>query len=193
MTGFGVLVDEFDSMMFVVAQDLKLQVEFNGAVVAQYRLIGYNNRRLEDEDFNNDRKDAGDVGAGHSVTAFYELVLAGNAAPANVDDLKYSNTTNTGGAEYMTVKVRYKQPGAADSVLAEYAVSPSAYTGSPSQDFGFASAVAEFGLILTDSDYRGASSLKTVLERSRSCRGEDPYGLRAEFGELVDLYRGIYA
>lgn len=185
-----VLVDEFDSTMFVVAKDLKLQVEFNGAVVQEYRLLGYNNRRLENEDFEDDKKDAGDVGAGHSVTAFYELVLADGAGQDGTA-LKYQTVTTTGSEDFMTVKVRYKQPAGDESILAEYPVAASAFTTRPSRDFQFASAVAEFGLILTDSDYRGQSSAKSVLERAENSLGSDPYGLRQEFCDLVDIYRGI--
>lgn len=185
-----VLVDEFGSTMFVVAKDLKLQVEFNGAVVREYRLLGYNNRRLENEDFEDDKKDAGDVGAGHSVTAFYELVLADGAGQDGTA-LKYQTVTTTGSEDFMTVKVRYKQPAGDESILAEYPVAASAFTTRPSRDFQFASAVAEFGLILTDSDYRGQSSAKSVLERAENSLGRDPYGLRREFCDLVDIYRGI--
>lgn len=184
-----VLVDEFDSTMFVVAKDLKLQVEFNGAVVKEYRLIGYNNRRLENEDFEDDKKDAGDVGAGHSVTAFYELVLADGEEDGG--GMKYQTVTTTGSSDFMTVKVRYKQPDGDESILAEYPVAMSAFTTRPSRDFRFASSVVEFGLILTDSDYRGGASTKSVLERAENSLGKDPYGLRQEFCELVDIYRDI--
>ena len=186
-----VLVDEFDSTMFVIAKDLKLQVEFNGAVVSQYRLIGYNNRRLEDEDFNDDRKDAGDVGAGHSVTAFYELVLVGTEGPASVDGLKYRDVQELGSDDFMTVKVRYKLPNGEESRLVEAPVVASAYTAKASRDFSFASSVVEFGLILTDSDYRGTGSVKNVLERAAASRGADPYGLREEFVDLVAIYRDM--
>ncbi|WP_369371347.1 von Willebrand factor type A domain-containing protein [Promicromonospora sp. Populi] len=185
-----VLVDEFDSTMFVVAKDLKLQVELNPAAVRSYRLIGYDNRRLADEDFDDDTKDAGDVGAGHSVTAFYELIPVG--APADED--------------FMTVHVRYKAPGdggetgrvgatddgeATASTEAAFAVGPDAFTPTPSADFAFASAVAELGLIATESEYQGAASLDAVRERAWSARGADPYGLRAEFVDLVDAYRAL--
>jgi len=184
-----VLVDEFNSTMFVVAQDLKLQVAFNGAVVKQYRLIGYNNRRLENEDFNNDAKDAGDVGAGHSVTAFYELVL-GNSNEA-ADDNPYSKTTYGSSTDFFTVSVRYKAPGANESTLVEHPVGPNAYTTRPSIDFRFAAAVTEFGLILTDSQYQGQASLASVRELASASIGEDPYGLRAEFLELVERYTSV--
>jgi len=184
-----VLVDEFNSTMFVVAQDLKLQVVFNGAVVRQYRLIGYDNRRLENEDFSNDAKDAGDVGAGHSVTAFYELVLGDGTTKA--DDNPYSTTTYGSSTDFFTVSVRYKAPGATESTLVQHPVGSNAYTTRPSIDFRFAAAVTEFGLILIDSQYQGQASLAGVHELASASIGDDPYGLRAEFIELVDKYTSV--
>ena len=181
-----VLVDEFDSTMFVVAQDLKLQVEFNPATVTRYRLIGYDNRRLENEDFANDTKDAGDVGAGHSVTAFYELVPADGEPGSST--LKYSDTTYGTSSDLFTVAVRYKDPGAQESTLVETPVGPERYTATPSADFRFASAVTEFGLIVTGSAYKGEASLNSVRDRASKALGEDPYGLRAEFVSLVKQY-----
>lgn len=185
-----VLVDEFDSTMFVIAKDLKFQVEFNGSVVSEYRLVGYNNRRLKDEDFNNDKKDAGDVGAGHSVTAFYELVPVGGRSGAGVDELKYQTSTVqlSDSTDFMTVKVRYKQPTGEESKLVEKEVGETMYTDVPSQDFQFASSVAEFGLILTDSQYQANSSLQSVQDRASQNLGSDPYGLRNEFVGLVEQY-----
>ncbi|MEU4362721.1 VWA domain-containing protein [Promicromonospora sp. NPDC023987] len=176
-----VLVDEFGSTMFVVAKDLKLQVELNPATVGAYRLIGYDNRRLADEDFEDDTKDAGDVGAGHSVTAFYELVPAGTAPDGTSDD-------------FMTVHVRYKAPEGTDpasSTEAEFPVGADAFTTAPSTDFAFASAVVELGLIATRSEYRAGASLDAVRERAAGSLGADPYELRAEFVDLVEAYRGL--
>ncbi|MGW2093310.1 vWA domain-containing protein [Promicromonospora sukumoe] len=173
-----VLVDEFGSTMFVVAQDLKLQVELNPAVVGSYRLIGYDNRRLADEDFDDDTKDAGDVGAGHSVTAFYELVPAGGGA----DD------------DFMTVHVRYKAPAdgvSAASTEVAFPVGAGAFTTAPSADFEFASAVAELGLVATGSEYRAQANLDAVRLRAAGALGSDPYGLRAEFVDLVEAYRAL--
>ena len=181
-----VLVNQFDSTMFVVAQDLKLQVEFNGATVQQYRLIGYDNRRLENEDFSNDAKDAGDVGAGHSVTAFYELVPA-SGTPA-VDKSKYRTTTTGTSSDYFTVSVRYKTPGENTSKLVETPVTKDAWTATPSADFRFGSAVTEFGLILIDSQYKQHASLADVLRIGAGAQGEDPFELRHEFLTLVDAY-----
>lgn len=192
-----VLVDEFGSTMFVVAKDLKLQVELNPAVVGSYRLIGYDNRRLEDEDFADDTKDAGDVGAGHSVTAFYELVPVGSDDDGGSDaggELKYSDQEVGTSDDFMTVHVRYKEPdgGAqATSAEVEFPVGADAFTSTPSADFAFASAVAELGLIATESEYRGEASLDGVIERASGALGDDPYGLRAEFLDLVDAYGAL--
>lgn len=181
-----VLVDELDSTLYTIAKDLKLQVEFNPEQVAQYRLIGYNNRRLANEDFNDDEKDAGDVGAGHSVTAFYELVPAGNEG--GDEDLIYQQASSAGSSDYMNIKIRYKMPNQSESRLMEQRVKADARKTQPSQEFGFASAVAEFGLILADSQYKAGSNVDSVGKRAAACRGEDPYGLRAEFLELVNGY-----
>jgi len=181
-----VLVDEFDATMFVVAQDLKLQVEFNPTTVQQYRLIGYDGRRLENEDFADDAKDAGDVGAGHAVSAFYELIPA-NGEPGS-GNLKYQATQPGSSTDYFTVAVRYKQPGAATSTEVLFPVGADTHQASPSTDFAFAAAVAEFGLILTDSHYRAEASLTNVLQRANEALGQDYYGLRQEFVELVGQY-----
>jgi Ca-activated chloride channel family protein len=193
-----VLVDEFGSTMFVVAKDLKLQVELNPATVASYRLIGYDNRRLEDEEFDDDTKDAGDVGAGHAVTAFYELVPAdagpGTDPGSDGGDLKYSEREVGSSDDFMTVHVRYKAPEGDDpgtSTEVELPVGADAFTSAPTADFAFASAVAELGLIATASEYRADASLDAVRERASSALGRDPYGLRAEFVDLVDAYRRV--
>ena len=192
-----VLVDEFGSTMFVVAKDLKLQVELNPAAVGSYRLIGYDNRRLADEDFDDDAKDAGDVGAGHSVTAFYELVPAGSHGSddgGGSDDLKYSDQEVGTSDDFMTVHVRYKAPDGdrpAASTEVEFPVGADAFTPAPTVDFAFASAVAELGLIATRSEYRAGASLEAVTERASGALGEDPYGLRAEFVDLVGTYREV--
>lgn len=196
-----VLVDEFGSTMFVVAKDLKLQVELNPATVASYRLIGYDNRRLADEEFDNDTKDAGDVGAGHSVTAFYELVPVGGAldggAPgdgAEGDNLRYSDRKVGTSDDFMTVHVRYKAPGSAEPAVStevEFPVGANAFTSAPTADFVFASAVTELGLIVTTSEYRAEASLESVRDRASTALGEDPYELRSEFVDLVDEYRAL--
>jgi Ca-activated chloride channel family protein len=184
-----VLVDEFDATMFVVAQDLKVQVEFNGARVAQYRLIGYNNRRLDNQDFADDTKDAGDVGAGHAVTAFYELVAPED--PPVAEQRTYGQTTWGDSDDYFTVAVRYKQPGQDQSTLVQTPVPAQAYTTRASTDFQFAAAVVEFGLIVTDSAYQGQSCLECVQQRAAEAVGEDPYGLRHEFVRLAQAFERL--
>ncbi|MGY4643974.1 vWA domain-containing protein [Cellulomonas sp. URHB0016] len=180
-----VLVDEFDSTMFVVAQDLKVQVEFNPATVARYRLLGYDNRRLAEQEFDDDAKDAGDVGAGHEVTAFYELVPAGGRAR---DDLDYQDVDEGRSSDFLTVHVRYKRPGADSSTEVAFPARADAYTTEPTSDFRFASAVAEFGLAATRSPDAEDADAGRARERARAALGVDPYGLRSEFVGLVDRY-----
>lgn len=185
-----VLVDEFDSTMFVVAQDLKVQVELNPATVARYRLLGYDNRRLEDEEFDDDTKDAGDVGAGHAVTAFYEIVPA-DGEPA--DDLDYQDVETGRSDDFLTVHVRYKQPGSAESTEVVFPVRADAYTARPTSDFRFASAVVEFGLTVAGSEHAEDADARRARERAEAALGEDPYGLRSEFVGLIDTYLEIDA
>ncbi len=184
-----VLVDEFDSTMSVVAQDLKVQVELNPATVSRYRLLGYDNRRLEDEEFDDDTKDAGDVGAGHAVTAFYELVPAGDG-PAD-DGLDYQDVDAGHSDDFLTVHVRYKRPGASESTEVVFPAGADTYTTHPSADFRFASAVAEFGLVASGSRNADGASPARARERAEAALGEDPYGLRSEFVTLIDAYEEI--
>ncbi|MBO3101918.1 vWA domain-containing protein [Cellulomonas fengjieae] len=184
-----VLVDEFDSTMFVVAQDLKVQVEFNPATVAEYRLLGYDNRRLEDEEFTDDTKDAGDVGAGHAVTAFYELVPA--RGDVQDDGLDYQDVDAGHSSDFLTVHVRYKDPGAATSAEVVVPARAGAYTSRPTSDFRFASAVVEFGLAVTGSLHAEGADPGRARERAEAALGEDPYGLRSEFVTLVDTYQRL--
>jgi Ca-activated chloride channel homolog len=179
-----------------VAKDVKLQVEFNPATVASYRLIGYENRVLADADFNDDAKDAGDMGAGHSVTALYEVVPAGTGTPARaVDPLKYQEprrvAAGASGGELMTVKLRYKQPEGGASRLLSVAVKDGA--AADSADIRFAAAVASFGMVLRDSEHKGSATFASVLELARAGQGEDPGGLRAEFVTLVESARTLAA
>lgn len=193
--GRKVLVDELGSTIFTIAKDVKLQVEFNPAEVRAYRLIGYENRALAAQDFNDDRKDAGEVGAGHTVTAFYEVVPTQSAVyPLNgVDQLKYQDrpsglfTPN----DLLTVKLRYKEPNGQDSKLIKKAVHRKEITNQSSADFQFGSAVAEFGLLLRGSAYRANASYDHVLMRARSFQGADKYGRKEEFAGLVEKARGL--
>jgi Ca-activated chloride channel family protein len=157
------LVQELGATLFTVAKDVKVQVEFNPATVGAYRLIGYENRLLRAEDFNNDAKDAGELGAGHSVTALYEIVPPGGEVPnAKVDPLKYqSRVTSAGGTELATVKVRYKEPQGDTSKLMAHAVSTSAEEV-PSHNFRLASSVAQFGMLLRDSAYKGNATFESI-------------------------------
>lgn len=191
------LVDQMLGTLVAVAKDVKIQVEFNPARVAGYRLVGYENRMLRKEDFNNDRIDAGDVGAGHTVTAFYELVPAGQMVPGSVDvdPLKYQPDapgTSAAGAEQrdtgelLTAKLRYKQPDGEVSTRMEFTLSASRLDlSAPTRDFRFASAVAAFGLILRDSPHRGAFTYADVLALAESDIGDDPGGYRREFLGLL--------
>lgn len=187
-----VLVDEFDSTMFVLAKDVKFQVEFNPGVVAEYRLIGYNNRRLENKDFDDDTKDAGDIGSGHSVTALYELVLVDSVDGI---ELKYQDAPKTtdGSEDYFTVKLRYKLINDDESRLTEHVAGKESFTMTPSTDFEFASSVAEFGHIVTNSEYKANASLNSVITRASDSMGNDEYGLRAEFVEdIVKQYESLF-
>ena len=190
-----VLVEEIGGTLLAVASDVKLQVEFNPARVRGYRLIGYENRLLAAEDFNDDRKDAGELGAGHSVTALYEIVPVeahSDVELRGVDSLRYQTPGAprvSGGSELAFVKLRYKRPGSANSVLMEHAVADRATnTGA---DFTFAAAVASWGMILRDSPHRGSATLTTVLALARDGQGRDRGGYRAGFIELVEATRTL--
>jgi Ca-activated chloride channel family protein len=191
-----VLVDEMAGTLLTVAKDVKLQVEFNPRRVGSYRLIGYENRMLRKEDFNDDTKDAGEIGAGHSVTALYEIVpLHDDSDRGDVYPLRYQSSPRDSYKspdrelmELMYVKLRYKQPDAAASRMLEHAVMmPSRYRASA--DFRFAAAVAAFGMILRESEYRGHATLDGVLELARESLGDDESGHRAGFVKLVEQVR----
>jgi Ca-activated chloride channel family protein len=172
----------------VVAKDVKLQVEFNPARVAAYRLIGYENRLLKAEDFKDDARDAGDMGSGHTVTAFYEVVPVGvSISLPEPDGLKYQEVKPKENAtrEWLTVRMRYKEPEGAVSRELSSALPEGAGADPMSEDFRFAAAVVEFGQLLRDSPYKGSASLTTVLERAERSATFDPNGHRAEFIQLV--------
>ncbi len=192
-----VLVDEVGATLVTVAKDVKLQVEFNPATVEAYRLIGYENRLLADEDFNDDKKDAGELGAGHTVTALYEVVPVGAGdGLTDVDKLKYQENVETsearGSGEVLTVKVRYKHPEAAESQLLSRPVPfEDAEMASASEDFRFAAAVAEFGMLLRDSPHKAEANYEQVLELadgSAAAQSDDP---RFEFLYLVRTARRL--
>lgn len=176
--------------LFTIAKDVKIQVEFNPALVAGYRLIGYENRLLADRDFNDDKKDAGEIGAGHSVTALYEVVPAGEKVEnPGVDELKYSKTERSVtkfDRELMTVKLRYKEPNADESKLLSVGVlDKNNSIEAASENLRFASAVAEFGLILRDSRYKGTADFGNINNLLRNSVGDDLKNYRGEFVELV--------
>lgn len=188
-----VLIAEAGATLVTVAKDVKLQVEFNPRFASAYRLVGYENRMLRKEDFNNDLKDAGEMGAGHTVTALYEIVPVGAPMPnGGVDPLKYqkpveppARTIATNSTELMNIKLRYKTPEGSSSKLLEFPVRESGQR--MTANLGFAAAVAEFGLLLRRSDFRGEATWEQVLSLAREHRGADPDGYRAEFARLIDL------
>ena len=194
-----VLVEEMGGTLLTLAKDVKLQIEFNPARVAGYRLIGYENRLLADEDFNDDTKDAGELGAGHTVTALYEVVPAGVGMPGgSVDPLRYQDqpdppepaiAPSAFADEMMYVKVRYKDPDGDRSTLLQQPVFDRIDT--PSADFRFAAAVAGFGMLLRDSEYAGALTLDDIVSLAEEGRGDDPRGYRGEFIRLVETARDI--
>jgi Ca-activated chloride channel family protein len=183
-----VMMNEFGGTLFTVAKDVKLQLEFNPAEVKGYRLLGYESRKLAAKDFNDDKKDAGEIGSGHTMTAFYEIVPAGSDEKiADVDPLKYQKRTESGRGEVCTVKLRWKKPDGDTSLLKEIPISEAQITSkTPSEDFRFASAVAEFALLASDSKFKGGASFDKILDRARHAKGEDLEGYRAEFIRLVE-------
>lgn len=197
-----VLVEEMGGTLVTIAKDVKLQVEFNPAQVEGYRLIGYENRVLRAEDFNNDQKDAGDMGSGHTVTALFEVVpRGGEVAGSTVDPLRYQaraaadealGAASAKANEMLNVKIRYKDPDATESKLLEVPlVDQRRGFSAASQDFRFAAAVASFGMILRDSPYKGSASFDSVLEIAEQSKGSDRNGYRSEFVMLVRQARAI--
>lgn len=191
------LVEQMGGTLLTIAKDVKLQVEFNPAQVGAYRLIGYENRLLRAEDFNDDRKDAGEIGAGHTVTALYEIVPAGKPveSPA-VDPLKYQKpaepTTAATSGELLTLSIRYKVPDGDQSVRLQFALRDEGRPfGAASADFKFAAAVAQFAMLLRNSAYRGNATYDAVLETAREALGADPHGYRTAFLEMVAKAKAI--
>ena len=193
-----VLVHELGGTLYTVAKDVKIQVEWNPARVLAYRLIGYENRLLRNEDFADDKKDAGEVGSGHSVTALYEVLPVGATPDVEIrmpDSLRYQRRPTITGESTMSpellfVKVRYKQPDGDTSRLLSQPVL-AADNRQPSVDFRFQAAVAEFGLLLRHSDFRAKADLGHVIAAARDALGKDDGGYRAEFVRLAEAVRGI--
>lgn len=195
-----VLVREFGGTLFTIAKDVKFQIEFNPSRVQSYRLVGYENRLLNDEDFNDDTKDAGEMGSGHFVTALYELVPTGTFERVpSIDPLKYQapkRITERDESdlyeEYLTIKLRYKKPDGVTSMLMEKAVK--GYLNEiedASANLRFAAAVSEFGMILRNSEFKGSSTLEEAARLARSARGEDEEGYRSEFIRLIETAKGM--
>lgn len=188
-----VFVDDMRGTLFTIAKDVKIQVEFNPAKVKAYRLIGYENRLLNKEDFADDTKDAGELGSGHTVTALYEIIPYGSKEQIpGVDELKYQETKISPDAfrskEVLTIKLRYKKPDGDTSILLTQPLEDRQVDLSDTTDsFRFSAAVAAFGMILRDSEFKGQATLDSVLEMARQSRGEDKHGYRAEFISLVEL------
>ncbi|MDX1904384.1 MAG: von Willebrand factor type A domain-containing protein [Thermonemataceae bacterium] len=188
-----VFIKEFGGTLFAIAKDVKIQVEFNPTKVKAYRLVGYENRALKNEDFNDDKKDAGELGAGHTVTALYEIIPADSKEViAGIDELKYQQTkVNTNAYksnEMMNVKLRYKEPKSETSKLIEKPILDKKAKESyekASENFRWASAVAAFAMVLRDSEFKGKSSIALVLQIAESAKGKDKEGYRAEFIKMV--------
>ena len=194
-----VLVEQADATLVTIAKDVKIQVEFNPEKVRAYRLIGYENRRLADQDFNDDTKDAGEIGAGHHVTALYEIVpvdAKGGVQGATVDPLRYQTvpdlTEAAGTGEWLTLKLRYKDPGEDESKLLTAALAGQpGRVKSASENARFSTAVALFGMLLRDSEFKGAGSYRLVERLAEGALGDDEHGERSEFLELVSLARKL--
>ncbi len=194
-----VVVSEFAGTLFTIAKDVKFQLEFNPARVEAYRLIGYENRILNDEDFNDDKKDAGEMGAGHTVTALYEIIPAGSDENVNnIDPLKYQQNNEKvkpdPKSELLTIKLRYKQPEGKTSILVDEPVQGKILAiDETSANFRFSAAVAEFGLILRDSEFKAEASIEHLLKIAQAAREEDEEGYRAEFIQLVKTAKELKA
>lgn len=188
-----VLVKEFGGTFYTIAKDVKFQLEFNPYYVSEYRLIGYENRLLENEDFKNDKKDAGDIGAGHSVTALYEIILSENKSKTG-NSLKYQTSVLTNYAQesndLITLKLRYKPAKRKKSKLIEQVVKNTLTSGaSISNNFKFAAAVASFGMLLRDSKHKGTTNWTSTIELAKAGKGVDPEGYRGEMIRLMETAR----
>lgn len=185
------LVEEFGSSFYTVAKDVKIQVEFNPNLVKEYRLIGYENRKLNDEDFNNDKIDAGEIGSGHTVTAVYEIIPQGSKTNTDIDPKRYTESPKLkNNNEWMFVKVRYKKPDSYESKKIEHAVLQPESTWQPiknSIDFQFCSAVIAYGMHLRDSEYLNGYSLDNIIKLAKDSKGIDEKGERAEFIKYLEL------
>ncbi|MFC1834040.1 von Willebrand factor type A domain-containing protein [Thermodesulfobacteriota bacterium] len=190
-----VLVKEIAGMLLTIAKDVKIQVEFNPAKVESYRLIGYENRALKDEDFKDDKKDAGEIGAGHTVTALYEIVPQTTPLDADKRSLTFSETKIKPEAlkskEILKVSLRYKEPKEMKSKLLVRSVVNEERLSDISDDLRFAAAVVEFGLLLRDSPHKGDAAYENVIKVAQGARGVDKEGYRADFIKLVEAVKAL--
>jgi Ca-activated chloride channel family protein len=179
---------EFFGTIYTIAKDVKIQIEFNPAKVKAYRLIGYENRMLKAEDFNDDKKDAGDIGSGHTVTALYEIIPAGSKEEVpGIDDLEYQKNQVLSSNDIMTLKLRYKEPQDTVSQLIKQKVGDGDFKKELSENLKWATSVTEFALILRDSKFKGKSSFSHIIEMAQNNKGTDPDGYRSEFVKLVKI------
>lgn len=188
-----VFINDMRGTLFTIAKDVKLQIEFNPAKVKAYRLIGYENRILNKEDFADDTKDAGELGAGHTVTALYEIIPYGSSEEIpSVDELKYQENKISPAAfkskDLLTLKLRYKNPDGDRSKLINHVLKDKTIVlAKTSENFKFSAAVAEFGMLLRESKFLGQSSFESILQLAQAGKGKDPFGYRAEFINLVEM------
>lgn len=175
--------------LYTIAKDVKIQIEFNPNKIKAYRLVGYENRLLAKEDFNDDTKDAGEIGAGHCVTALYEVILASSDEEvASVDPLKYQSSKVVKSSELLTIKFRYKKPDGDKSILVTQALKEKDVKNTPvSNNFLFASAVAEFGMMLRDSEFKAQASYESLIKRAEQAKGKDADGYRSDFIKLAEI------
>ena len=193
-----VLVNEFGGTLFTIAKDVKLQLEFNPTKVQGYRLIGYENRMLNKEDFNDDKKDAGELGSGHTVTAMYEIIPAGVKSDflASVDNLKYQQNkvkkTANQSEELLTIKLRYKKPDGNKSKLIEKPLIDNQIDlKQSSNNFRWAAAVAEFGMLLRESEFKSDANFNDAIKLAKSAKGKDPNGYRKELINMMEVMQSI--
>jgi Ca-activated chloride channel family protein len=191
-----VFVNEFGGTLFTIAKDVKLQVEFNPAKIQAYRLIGYENRKLLDEDFNDDKKDAGELGSGHTVTALYEIIPVGVESEfiKSVDPLKYQKNEVEKVAydtrELLTLKLRYKKPdGNTSKLITTTVLDKNKEWENTSENFRWSAAVVEFGMLLRESKFSHNADVSTILQLAKGAKGEDEEGYRSEFIRLVESSR----
>ncbi|MBF0483730.1 MAG: VWA domain-containing protein [Candidatus Omnitrophica bacterium] len=187
-----VMVNELGSTLFTIAKDVKIQVEFNPAKIKEYRLVGYEKRALANKDFNDDTKDAGELGAGHTVTALYEIIpIDSKEVVASVDALKYQTTQVVSSNELMTVKLRYKKLDQDVSALITQPVTADQIEANISGDMAFASAVAEFGLLLRNSMFKGAATYDQIITLAQGSIGKDEFGYRQQFVDMVKKAKNL--